>query len=174
MTLSGGEPLFQEAFCEKLLVELKKTDIHTCVETSGGIDFSKIPKLMASIDLVLLDYKLSQTDELKQYTGQLKDIYEKNLQYLDSVGKSVNLRCPIIPPLNNKREHFDSIAQTALNHKCIKEIQLLPYHELGQKKMECLNKKNDYEFITPSQEDITEWLKYFENYGKSFNYIRIV
>ncbi len=36
VTVSGGEPLLQMPFLEKLFAELKENGVHTCLDTSAG------------------------------------------------------------------------------------------------------------------------------------------
>ena len=64
ITLSGGEPLVQPEFAASLFRAAhayKDGPIHTCLDTSGGIDLSatkdKVVEVLNHTDLVLLDIK---------------------------------------------------------------------------------------------------------------------
>ena len=66
VTISGGEPLLQAKFLIELFIELKKYNIHTCIDTSGSFDLtSDIKKLIDLTDLLLLDKQLAFAEYLK-------------------------------------------------------------------------------------------------------------
>ena len=58
VTVSGGEPLLQVKFVTELFKELKKLNIHTCLDTAGSLPINdEIRELLKYTDLVLLDIK---------------------------------------------------------------------------------------------------------------------
>ena len=136
MTLSGGEPLYQTEFAEALLSEAKKRGLHTAVETAGLINTDALLRLSEHIDLFLFDYK--ETDPLrhKEYTGVDNRLIIENLRALSRAGKAIVLRCPIIPGYNDREEHYRGIAAMANELPTVKEINIEPYHSLGDGKYE--------------------------------------
>ena len=69
------------------------------------------------------------------------------------------LRCPIIPTLNDREDHLMGIAETANAFPAIREIDVEPYHPLGNGKSEMLN--IDYalrELTFPSDESVKSWI----------------
>ena len=45
------------------------------------------------------------------------------------------LRCPLIPGLNDRDGHADGIAEIANRLTHLREINLMPYHPLGESKL---------------------------------------
>ena len=127
VTLSGGEPLLQPDFAAEILRLCKERGIGTCVETAGDVSQKAFLKVIADTDLFLYDYKLDTQEQMDRYTGgSLKRIRE-NLELLAGHGKKVVLRCPIIPGINDTREHLKAIAELA-DRLSIADTELMPYH----------------------------------------------
>ena len=162
VTLSGGEPFFQACFCGEILKALKENGIHSCVETSGCIDLSVMPELLELIDLVLLDYKHSNQQLLSEFTGESQEILNQNLEYLNRIKKPTILRCPIIPGVNDNKEHFDGIINVMQSHDNIIEVNLLPYHSLGEGKYDQLQMSTQRTFAIPTQKEVDGWLSYMD------------
>lgn len=140
LTLSGGEPLAQWEFCKELLQKAKAHGIHTCVETCGYVTRTALEQTLPYIDLYLFDWKESDPERHKQYTGFDNQRIRDNLQFLNANQKEIVLRCPIIPTLNDRREHLCGIAELANTTKSISRIVIEPYHTLGVGKYDRLNK----------------------------------
>ena len=114
MTVSGGEPMAQFAFTKALLTDAKARGLHTCMETSGFAPLRHFEAIRPLVDLFL--YDLKETDPVlhKQWTGvELKPILD-NLRALDRLGSQLILRCPAIPGLNDRDDHFAGIAGLAM------------------------------------------------------------
>ena len=144
ITFSGGEPLMQYDFLLELLKSAKEQGLHTAIETSGYSE-KDLLRLNEYTDLWLFDIKLFDEEDHKKYTGVSNEIIFKNLRLLDEAGANIILRCPIIPDINFKKEHFESIGKLATDLKNVKEIHLEPYHPLGISKSEQIGKTYIYE-----------------------------
>lgn len=167
MTLSGGEPLFQPSFAEALLAEAKKHSIHTCVETCGFAPWKDLERLLKNTDIFLFDYKESDPEKHKEFTGVKLNPILKNLEMLDKNGASVILRCPIIPGINDRQNHLRKIAETANSLKNIIQIDIQPYHPLGKSKCERIGKKYLLEnWSFPENSVIEEWLAEIRKHTK--------
>ena len=154
MTLSGGEPLFQTDFCLDILRLAKENNIHTCMETCGFAKEELIIKTAEYTDLYLFDYKETNPELHKKYTGVDNTIILSNLKKLDSLGKKVILRCPIIPNYNTRDEHFEGIGKLASSLNNIKKIELEPYHTFGQQKYYNLGTTYDINSYIPSRDEM--------------------
>lgn len=141
MTLSGGEPLYQAEFAEALLAEAKRKGLHTAVETAGLIKTDTLLRLAEHIDLFLFDYKETDPVRHKEYTGVDNRLILENLRALSKAGKSIVLRCPIIPGYNDRDEHYRGIAAMANELSTVTEINIEPYHSLGDGKYEAEGRK---------------------------------
>ena len=140
VTLSGGEPLLQPDFAAEILRLCKERGIGTCVETAGDVSQKAFLKVIVDTDLFLYDYKLDTQEQMDRYTGgSLKRIRE-NLELLAGHGKKVVLRCPIIPGINDTREHLKAIAELA-DRLSIADTELMPYHGYGEDKWRQIGKE---------------------------------
>ena len=138
LTLSGGEPLMQPEFAFSLLSHAKDRGIHTCVETSGFCDKKILAKIASMTDLFLFDIKESDPDLHLDFTGVSNQRILENLKYLQDIHNHIILRCPMIPDLNMRTDHFIAIAKLAQQFSSVKAIELLPYHPIGLAKYSAL------------------------------------
>ncbi len=134
LTLSGGEPTAQPDFAIALAKEAKARSIGVCVETCGYCEFTVLETLSQFTDLFLYDFKLMDEALHKQYTGVSNRRILDNLRRLDTLGKPIILRCPMIPGVNVNETHLKAVAQLAGELQHVREIQLEPYHPLGLSK----------------------------------------
>lgn len=165
VTLSGGEPLFQPKFSIDILKRCKNSDINTCVETSG---FSK-PKALLEVaqytDLFLFDIKETDIARHIEYTGVDNNMILENLSMLDKSGALIILRCPVIPGLNDREDHFAGIAQIANGLKNIQRIEIEPYHPLGLSKAQAIGKIMGYGKTEITKKEISEkWAESIRKY----------
>jgi len=167
MTLSGGEPLMQPEFCEALLRRARKEELHTCVETCGFADYARIEQLRPFTDLFLFDLKETDPERHKQYTGVPLAPILKNLRRLHDSGASILLRLPIIPGLNDRQEHFQAVAQLSRELPGLRGVQLMPYHRMGDSKLERIGHADDsrIEAATPEAAEIDAWIASFAELG---------
>ncbi len=159
MTLSGGEPMAQFEFTYGLLKAAKEKGLHTCIETCGFAKSENYAKIVPLIDIFLFDYKETDPVRHKEYTGVDNRLILENLKMLDEMGAKIILRCPIIPTLNDREEHFKGIADMANSLKNVLEINIEPYHPLGSGKSETLGKEYALKELTfPEEATVTEWI----------------
>ncbi len=160
LTISGGEPLLQFDFTLALLKAAKDEGLHTCIETCGFGPKERLALLHPYVDIFLFDYKETSPDKHKEFTGVSNEAILENLFYLDSLGAKTILRCPIIPTMNERSDHFSGIAKTANQLKNILEIHIEPYHPLGSGKASLLGKEYPLEGLPmPEEETVKEWME---------------
>jgi pyruvate formate lyase activating enzyme len=135
LTLSGGEPLLQAAFCKALLQQAKQAGLHTCVETCGQYSYDRLEAVAPYVDLFLYDWKESDAARHLAACGTGNERILANLRALDGDGRKIRLRCPIIPEFNDRPDHFEGIAELARSLHNLEGVELLPYHPLGVSKM---------------------------------------
>lgn len=159
ITLSGGEPMYQAEFAYELLKKSKEYGLHTCIETCGFANEENYRKIAEYVDIFLFDYKETDPTLHKEYTGVDNKLILDNLRMLSDMGKSVVLRCPIIPGLNDRSDHFDGIAHIANTYSNITEINIEPYHPLGSGKAKMLGKEYVLSELTfPADDTVKEWI----------------
>ena len=160
MTLSGGEPFFQEAFALKLLRLAREAQVHTCVETCGFAPLSLLEQAARWVDLFLYDIKLTDPALHRQWTGVSNDRILENLRALDKMGAKTVLRCPVIPGVNDTLAHFQGVAKIANSLTHLQEIHLEPYHPLGVSKARRLGRESLLEGISfPSEAAVQDWIR---------------
>lgn len=138
MTLSGGEPFAQPAFALDLLRQAKAAGLHTCVETCG---FGRSEDFLAAVplvDLFLFDYKETDPDLHREFTGQASDGILANLRLIDAKGAKIVLRCPLVPGYNLREAHLAGIADLSRSLRGCEAVELMGYHRLGDSKVDRL------------------------------------
>ena len=158
VTLTGGEPMLQADFAVALAKRLREEKIGVCVETSGYGDREAYQAILPYIDRFLFDIKETDEAEHVRWTGVGMEIIRGNLRWLDENGAVTVLRCPIIPGVNLREEHFREICALAgsLRHVC--EIDLEPYHAMGLGKAVRLGKEVPYQRKEAlEREELADW-----------------
>ena len=135
ITLSGGEPMLQFEFTKALLVAAHERGIHTCLDTCGYASKYQYRRIDSLVDLFHYDYKATDPARHELWTGVRPDEILSNLRMLYERGAEIILRCPIIPGLNDNKEHFRAIASLAAEMPRL-EIDILPHHNMGRDKWE--------------------------------------
>jgi pyruvate formate lyase activating enzyme len=138
VTLSGGEPLARPDFLRELLPLIKQEQLHLAVQTCGHFNWESLQPVLPQIDLVLFDLKALSEDRHRKLTGQSNRVILENLRRIIAKGIPRHLRMPVIPGLNDSEEELARVARFLLDLGET-EIVLLPYHRLGESKLEKLN-----------------------------------
>lgn len=145
MTVSGGEPFAQADFLIALLSLAKSSGLHTAIETSGYTSEENIRRTAPLCDLFLYDVKETDSARHLEYTGVGNERILSNLRLLDSLGADIIMRCPIIPTLNDRDEHYRALGALADSLEHVREINVEPYHPLGQSKAKSFGKTLGYQ-----------------------------
>ena len=143
VTISGGEGMMQEDFVEELVLKLKKANIHTAIETTGYIEEDQFMRLAKLFNLLLFDVKHHNSDMHYKYTSVHNELIIKNLKSALDNNIKVLVRIPVIPGFNNSLDDALKFSQL-FNEIGIKKVQLLPFHQMGERKYELL--KRDYAY----------------------------
>jgi pyruvate formate lyase activating enzyme len=137
VTLSGGEVLTQAAFARRLLEALKGGGIHTALETTGYAPPGVFWQAAEPADLLLFDIKHYDRDRHFRGTGVYNDPILANLKAALAAQKTVLPRLPVIPGFNDSL--VDALGFSRLLQSLgLKQAQLLPFHQFGEKKYEML------------------------------------
>ena len=142
VTISGGEPLLQSKFLIELFTELKKYNIHTCIDTSGSFDLtSDIKELIDLTDLFLLDIKCINDEKAKELTGVSNKKELEFAKFLSSIGKPMWIRQVLIPGITDDEQDLLELKDFISTLKTVEKVEILPYHDLGKFKWEKLGCK---------------------------------
>lgn len=134
LTISGGEPMLQFQAVFELVKAAKKKKLNICLDTCGQSSKENFGKIAEYVDLFLFDYKITDSDEHKKYTGVDNQKILENLDYLCTNGNRVFLRCPIIPGINDNECHYKSIAALSRKYDAIEQVNLMTYHDMAKGK----------------------------------------
>jgi pyruvate formate lyase activating enzyme len=167
VTFSGGEPLEQNDFLLELMKESKKNNLHTALDTTGYASVETIQGIIDYTDLFLYDLKLMDDDEHIKYTGVSNKSILNNLDFILERGKEVIIRFPVIPGINDTRENILQMKEYIGKHKRnIKEIHLLPYHNIADNKYNKLKVVNAMKDVPNLKEkDLKTMKKEFKSIG---------
>ena len=153
VTFSGGECMLQIDFLEEILKVCKENGIHTAVDTAGHVPYEYFERILPYTNLFLYDVKCYDSEKHKKYTGVRNELILENLKKLLATGKSVWVRIPIIPTVNDTVEEIQRIKAYISSCGKPEKIELLPYHAMGEHKFEALGKAVQ-RFNAPSAETI--------------------
>lgn len=133
VTFSGGEPFMQFDFLYELLQKCKLKGYSVCIETSGFTEKDKILKAAEYTDYFLYDCKETDCKRHKKYIGCDMNCILNNLDELNKVGANIVLRCPVVPGVNDREEHFRKVAELAERYENVLRVEVEPYHSFGEK-----------------------------------------
>ena len=161
VTFSGGEPFFQKSFFLELLKRCKENYIHNAIETTAFIDTETFLHAMKYIDFAFVDIKHMDREKHREKTGVYNDIILKNIETLVESGWKgrLILRMPVIKDYNDTEENILQIIEF-MKRLDLFEINLLPFHRLGDSKWNQLGKKYSYQ---SEEETPKEKLEYLQN-----------
>jgi pyruvate formate lyase activating enzyme len=143
ITISGGEPLLQLDFTDRLLTLCKASGIHTAVETTLYRKWDEIVPLFPLIDLFLVDLKMIDNDQHRVFTGVSNRQILANVRRLAGTDKPVIFHTPVIPTVNDTPEAIAIIAQFVRDMIQLRSerlpsgsdtgisLELLPFHRLA-------------------------------------------
>ena len=134
VTFSGGEPLMQWPFVEAVIGRLD--GVHTAIETSGYASDAVFRSAMETCDLIMLDWKASDPEKHKLYTGVDQAPIRRHAEMLAKGDTPFILRMPIIPGVNDEPEHFETAARLVADSKSLLRVELLPYQPAAGAKYE--------------------------------------
>ncbi|MCL0049401.1 pyruvate formate-lyase-activating protein [Dehalococcoidia bacterium] len=159
VTLSGGEPFFQFNFIRELLSEFKREGIHTAVDTCLYTSSQQIKEVSEWVDLFLVGLKHIDTRKHKQLTGRNNDLILENISYLNSLKKPFWLRYVVIPGITSDKGDIRRLAEFLAQFSSLQGVDLLPYHRLGIKKWQAMNKEYTLSCAKPPTEEEMEEVK---------------
>ncbi len=166
LTVSGGEPMLQYPALLNLLQKAKEKNLHVCLDTCGQAQTEKYAEIAKYVDLFLFDYKITDADEHKRYTGVDNKKILENLDYLCTHGKDVFLRCPIIPGINDKAEHYRAIAELSEKYEAVRQVNLMTYHDMAKGKSAQIGERYELSDIkTIEKEEKYKIYEQVESYG---------
>jgi pyruvate formate lyase activating enzyme len=115
ITISGGEPLIQAAFCADVFKRLKAAGVHTAVDTCGLCKTHDLELALPHADLVLFDLKIIDSELHKKFTGAPNARIHESLLFIrdrvlaGSGPRELWVRTPIIPGATDRDDVIAAI-----------------------------------------------------------------
>ena len=162
VTLSGGEPLMQADACLALLVELKRHNIHTLLDSALAVPVppEKLAEISRVTDCVYADVKSADEAYYRRTIGGDLQTVLHNIKLLRDSGVRVVLRLPMIPGINTAEVQLEAMA------KLLKPLKLpvcpLAFHRMGASKYRALGLQYTFENEEPmTKQKLLEIKEYF-------------
>lgn len=157
VTLSGGEPLLQPEFAAALLRACRRMGFHTALDTAG----SALPAIACPVideaDMLLLDMKSSDAALSQTLTGfeHALSHAQKTLEYCEQTKKPVWIRHVLVPGYTLNAPLLEQLATYLAGFSCVKRVDLLPFHKMGEYKWAELNEPYELtETPTPNEQEL--------------------
>ena len=139
VTFSGGEPLLQWEFVSSVIDRMPGVSV--AVETSGFCSDEIWHDVMQKCALVMLDWKLSDPELHRQYTGVDQAVILRHARQLAAGDTPFILRMPIIPGVNDTEAHFRTAARLVQGARALQRIDVLPYQRAAGAKYEMVGSR---------------------------------
>lgn len=165
VTVSGGEGMMYPDFVIALNKKLQEKGIHTAIETTGYVESDVFNRVANHLDLLLFDVKHYNRDKHFEGTGVYNDLIIRNLKNAITDKRNILPRIPVIPGFNSSLEDATGLSDLLLSVGADR-VQLLPFHQFGEKKYEMLNMS--YELVSCKAlypEDLQDYQKVFMDSG---------
>ena len=161
VTISGGEPFTQWKFSANILKHCRERSAHTAIETCGYAPWETMERVLQYTDLVLYDLKHMDPKEHMKLTGVSNELILENVRRIwHERHIPIWIRVPVIPGYNDSPANIDALAGFVVNELSpFLQIHLLPYHRLGESKVQQLEKPGPKLSADPPDEAHMQSLK---------------
>ncbi len=138
ITLSGGEPLLQSAFCAELLARMKAEGIHCAVDTCGNVPWAAFEAVLPYADMFLYDFKCADSAKHMRLTGRGNELILENLKRPDETGKQIEIRMIMVPEHNMDESDLRAAGGFLAPLENVFAVRLLAYHSLARSKFKAV------------------------------------
>ena len=152
LTISGGEPMVQLGFTQRILAGARRMGLHTAIETSGFLGDRADQEYLSCVDLVLLDIKSSDPKIYRRVTGRELSPTLRFAERLAALGKPVWVRFTLVPGSTDDPTNVEGIARFVAPMKNVEWVEVQPFHQLGAFKWKAMNLEYKH-FDTPPPAD---------------------
>jgi pyruvate formate lyase activating enzyme len=158
ITISGGEPTFQEDFLIELLAKCQAQSLNTVIETCGYTTWANLKNIAQYTDLIFYDLKHMNPLIHKKLTGVSNKLILQNLENLSKLNKPIIVRVPLIPSYNDSLDNIENTVDFVKNLDNIQRLEILPYHRLGRAKYESLDREYELKELLPPNSKSLAWI----------------
>ena len=156
LTVSGGEPLFQDRFVVKLFTAAKEMGIHTALDTNGNLGDRLSDAELDQIDLVILDIKTWDSERHRHLTGMDNAPTLEFARRLSSHKKPLWIRLVLVPGLTDDAKNIAQIAKFSATLGNVERVDVLPFHQMGRFKWKELKLNYTLNDVQPPSHEAVE------------------
>lgn len=156
ITLSGGEPMVQQAFVTQIFRRCKDLGLHTAIETSGRFGAKFSDRELQDIDLNLLDIKGGDAATFEKVCGHPLKYTLEYAQRLSALGRPAWIRFVLVPGLTDGHDNVEKLADIAAGMKNVERVEILRFHQMGRDKWHKLGLEYKLENVEPPDAELTE------------------
>ena len=164
ITFSGGEPFAQPDFLRQLATACIGAGIDTAVETSGHFDWEQVKDIFDFLDCVFVDIKHMDEDRHRALAGVGNRRILENIARLSRLESRIIARVPLMAGINDGDRNIEEMCHYLLRHTRVREVEILPYHSLGESKWAALGRAVQ-SFTPPDATRIDEVKKILADLG---------
>jgi pyruvate formate lyase activating enzyme len=122
VTITGGEPTMQPAFCIEILKSCRISGIQTAIETCLFCEQEILESMLNYVDLFIVDMKIFDSVKHEKYTGKPNEKIKENMVFLVSNKKNILVRVPMIKNITDDSDNKLKIERFV--HDLSPEIQV--------------------------------------------------
>lgn len=167
VTLTGGEALLFPEFVLALTQALHTEGIHVAIETAACVPEDVFSRVLAAVDFAYIDLKHYDETKHRAGTGVGNALILRNIAAALKSKTPVVIRIPVIPGFNDDASDFAGFAETLIRLGA-KNVQLLPFHQLGESKYDRLDLPYAFNGVKQLRDgDVAAFAKALEEKGLS-------
>jgi pyruvate formate lyase activating enzyme len=159
VTIGGGEPTFQASFTKAFLKKCHENYLHVAIDTCGYTSSDEGLEILKEADLLLYDLKSMDAETHRKITGKTNDTILSNLQILDSIGKEIIIRMPLITDYTDSDINVLATAKFLSRLKSIKRVDIMLFHKYGEIKYQKLGRHHQLDHLRPLLDSRGETVK---------------
>ena len=156
LTVSGGEPLMQHRFVEKLFAAAHGMGIHTALDTNGYFGDRLTDAALEDVSMVLLDLKTFDAERHRSLTGMDNAPTHAFARRLAARRVPIWVRYVLVPGLTDDPEDVAKTAAFAGELGNVERVDVLPFHQMGQFKWKKLGLEYTLENTSPPSNELVE------------------
>ncbi len=168
VTLSGGEPLLQNAdLLVELLSRIKMENIDTAVETTLNAPWETVEKAIPYVDVFFVDIKTAGDEEQhKKLTANDGRLIRENINKLVNTSANIRFRMVMVPGYNDTPNQIEKVS-SLLKDIGYDTIELLKYNSMYEEKAKKFELNVAELNITDEQAEsaLQRGLELFKGYG---------
>jgi pyruvate formate lyase activating enzyme len=170
LTISGGEPLVQHRFVLNVFTAVRKSGIHTALDTNGYLGERLSDEDLQQVDLVLLGVKAMTPEVHKRLTSQDNAPVHVFARRLAALKRPMWFRFVVVPGFTDDLDEVGKVADFGASLGTVERVEVLPFHQMGRYKWEKLGMEYSLkDTVPPAKETVQKVIARFEKAGLKAN-----